>query len=318
MIKPNNQNVTRNSRRRAHHPVGGSPTRKQPLLESLSIESACQITAKHGPVTKPIKVVSNSAHEQSIVSCVTAPRSPKKNDPLLAQRIVSSWTFTRQLVGQSPFIRNLVATKSAAGLPGGLSAGLYELIHEDLLSLVILQSTVSGPSPSAIAEANSECDLRCRVHCTAVATVDKAVFKEHPDPNPDPVTLLNTPHLPKNAGEFAPALSRMLARIPPNWGMWIDVGPGWWPIVTALDEAIAVLYPNYEIYQVKEKYGVLRYYCSGYRGPEVDALIEAAEAASQVTCERCGHPGQLGSAKGWWSTACVTHAPEGFVPSSAQ
>jgi hypothetical protein len=96
--------------------------------------------------------------------------------------------------------------------------------------------------------------------------------------------------------------------------MWIGVGSGWYPIVTALDEAIAELYPDYEIHQVKEKYGTLRYYCSWDGEDRVRQLIRDAEAKSRVTCEKCGAPGKLGESEGWWRTTCTEHAPEGFTP----
>jgi hypothetical protein len=144
--------------------------------------------------------------------------------------------------------------------------------------------------------------------------IETPIEESRPGAKFDAEAFLNTPHLPRNAGEFAPALSRVIARIPRNWGMWIGVGPGWYSLVTTLDEKIAELFPDYEIEQVKEKYGTLRYYCSVDGEDSVHTLIEAAEAASRVTCEKCGAPGKLGSSEGWWRTTCAEHAPEGFVP----
>jgi hypothetical protein len=106
----------------------------------------------------------------------------------------------------------------------------------------------------------------------------------------------------------------MLSRIPDGQrGVALSVGSGWYSLITELDAAIAALRPDYVIYQVKEKYGTLRYYCSWDGDKSVRELIAGAEALSRVTCERCGAPGQLGEAEGWWRTACAEHAPEDFV-----
>jgi len=66
--------------------------------------------------------------------------------------------------------------------------------------------------------------------------------------------------------------------------------------------------PQLEAVQVKEKYGGLRFYLSGYPiQPEIDAKVSAyinfAESLSYVTCEHCGSPGkQQGSH--WVFTLC--------------
>jgi len=38
------------------------------------------------------------------------------------------------------------------------------------------------------------------------------------------------------------------------------VRKGWWPLLARLDRDIAALAPNYQLLQVKEKFGGLRYY----------------------------------------------------------
>lgn len=125
--------------------------------------------------------------------------------------------------------------------------------------------------------------------------------------------MLNTPHLPADAGEFGEKLAKMLNRIPDGWGRWIGVQRGWYEIVTNADASIAALFPDYEIHQVKEKYGTLRYYCSVEGDPRVEQIIDHAEALSAVTCETCGQPGRLGSNAGWWMTTCDACEPDGFI-----
>jgi len=76
----------------------------------------------------------------------------------------------------------------------------------------------------------------------------------------DPVRVLDAIHVPDDAGEHRAGLERILRRIPDGWGRWIGCGPGWYPIIVDLADAIAELVPEYEIHQVKEKYGTLRFY----------------------------------------------------------
>jgi hypothetical protein len=97
-------------------------------------------------------------------------------------------------------------------------------------------------------------------------------------------------------------LQHIIDRIPAQWGKWIQVAPGWHRIVLDLDDALAKLDPNYEVHQVKEKWGGLRYYCS-LDTPEAIALIEAAEVKAAATCESCGAPGRLVHGS-WMRTLC--------------
>jgi hypothetical protein len=54
--------------------------------------------------------------------------------------------------------------------------------------------------------------------------------------------------------------------------------------------------------QVKEKFGSLRFYVSG--GDQfTDGVVQMLELMSEVTCEKCGHPGKIGG-KGWLSCRC--------------
>ena len=76
----------------------------------------------------------------------------------------------------------------------------------------------------------------------------------------DPVRALDAVHLPADAGVHAEGLGRILARIPSGWGRWIGCGAGWYPLLVRLEDQIARLAPEFEIYQVKEKYGTLRFY----------------------------------------------------------
>ena len=76
----------------------------------------------------------------------------------------------------------------------------------------------------------------------------------------DPQVFLNSLHVPEDAGQYEEGLRKILARIPDGWGRFISCSAGWYPIIVELDEKIAEVYPDYEVHQVKEKYGTLRYY----------------------------------------------------------
>lgn len=75
-------------------------------------------------------------------------------------------------------------------------------------------------------------------------------------------TLSEALHVPSDAGEFAPALERILRRIPDRWDRWIRCERGWYPLIVRVDDSVSELLPHYEVHQVKEKFGELCYYWS--------------------------------------------------------
>lgn len=98
----------------------------------------------------------------------------------------------------------------------------------------------------------------------------------------------------------------------PVW-MSIDIGPGWWPLVTRLDADLRAIYPEYQVAQVKEKFGELRYYIEGVPQDlysQVYERIRDAERESSRTCEECGEPGEQESVYGWMATLCPIHSDE--------
>ena len=94
----------------------------------------------------------------------------------------------------------------------------------------------------------------------------------------DPETVLNAEHIPEDAGEHRAGLERILRRIPDGWGRWISCGPGWYAIIVDLADKIAEILPEYEIHQVKEKYGALRFYWgTPYQEPPCCAEFHARD-----------------------------------------
>lgn len=118
-------------------------------------------------------------------------------------------------------------------------------------------------------------------------------------------------HIPDDAGEYRDGLVAIMRRIPEGWGRWISCDAGWYPILVQLDEALAAIDPAYELHQVKEKFGTLRFYFCASEGVDdedrkrMDNLVDAAEDRSETTCEKCGEPGELHrAASSWMKTLC--------------
>lgn len=127
-----------------------------------------------------------------------------------------------------------------------------------------------------------------------------------------PDKILDKLHVPDDAGEYRDALIAILLRIPERWGRWISCGPGWYPLITDLDQRLAAIDPNYEIHQVKEKFGGLRYYF-GASDPTLhnamQTLADETEQRSTKTCEECGNTGAPHTSEtGWRRTLCASCA----------
>lgn len=104
--------------------------------------------------------------------------------------------------------------------------------------------------------------------------------------------------------------------------VWSHVPPGWAGILQRLCGGIDALLGDemaagFQLEQVKEKFGTLRFYWSAdFRNePEHEAVVEelrrlltAAEAASATCCCKCGEPGALHNRGGWLSVLCDGHA----------
>lgn len=107
------------------------------------------------------------------------------------------------------------------------------------------------------------------------------------------------------------ALRKIVARIGGGFLKVISVGPGWYDIVIGLDSALSEIYPTYVLYQVKEKFGTLRYYTEVDGNSSVRNLIEFFEILALETCEECGSMDGVttGATAGSFmvQTLCATH-----------
>lgn len=92
-----------------------------------------------------------------------------------------------------------------------------------------------------------------------------------------------------------------------------EISEGWKPLVKALVRLCEghCVRNNlaFQINQVKEKFGTLRFYYTG--GDDyVDGLVAMAEEMSEHTCEKCGSLGHLRTDLGWLLTLCDNHYNE--------
>ncbi|MFI9724661.1 hypothetical protein ACIHFE_34410 [Streptomyces sp. NPDC052396] len=80
------------------------------------------------------------------------------------------------------------------------------------------------------------------------------------------------------------------------------VGPGWAPLLDQLHRDLLALDPGYRIESFAVKFGGLRITVADrFQGGEFDgefadratALTDAAETASENTCDECGAPGRI-------------------------
>jgi len=92
-----------------------------------------------------------------------------------------------------------------------------------------------------------------------------------------------------------------------------ECGDGWSDLLYRLCERLeplvrklnATLDPRerFEVLQVKQKLGGLRFYVS-HHAAAIDTEIDRARLSSLRTCERCGRPGTLRNREGWLVTLC--------------
>jgi hypothetical protein len=127
------------------------------------------------------------------------------------------------------------------------------------------------------------------------------------------------------AREARAALHRLLEgawrRSHGDEAIWSACGPGWFAIVAELHAEVVAIAPEYQLYEVSQKYGAL--YFRADEVPEaareaVIACIDRAEARAQGTCEACGRPGRLCHDRGGWlEVVCpAREAAGGYVPAA--
>lgn len=104
-------------------------------------------------------------------------------------------------------------------------------------------------------------------------------------------------------------------------------GVGWWALLEkAFADISAVMHSNpgmkFDVMQIKEKFGGLRFYCHVGRKEECELtqekfeearsqiyeIVDSSERAANSTCEVCGEPGKRRNTR-WIKTLCDAHTP---------
>ena len=140
----------------------------------------------------------------------------------------------------------------------------------------------------------------------------------------------DTPHVPEDAGEYEEDLKEILDRIPIGWGKWISCDKGWHKLLAETNRKMKLMWPNYEIHQVKEKFGTLRFYwgvpfedaawadMNDDIAETVHSIMEdiayQAEHRSAYICETCGGHGKTRDRGHWLKTLCAPCAIEQGYP----
>jgi hypothetical protein len=109
----------------------------------------------------------------------------------------------------------------------------------------------------------------------------------------------------------------VLDRIPAAWGKYLP-DAGWDDLILTLDKLLAELDPEYEIFQAKEKFGVLRFYIKHTDETGMArVLVNGFESMSKYICEYCGacKPEDKVYARpvGWVKTLCEQCAKDNGV-----
>ena len=92
----------------------------------------------------------------------------------------------------------------------------------------------------------------------------------------------------------------------PNYYKSVDVDEGWYQIVVDCDNLLTEIDPDYQIAQIKQKFGGLRYYFqpsdanNGELYVKMNAVVLAYEKIASMTCEATGKPGVLMKSKSRW------------------
>lgn len=87
-----------------------------------------------------------------------------------------------------------------------------------------------------------------------------------------------------------------------------NVGPGWHQLIRDMEVDLNRLSPDYELMQVKEKFGGLRYYANFNTDENAREFLETIHAAEELSfeiCEECGQPGEVKPFHGWLKTLCT-------------
>jgi len=118
--------------------------------------------------------------------------------------------------------------------------------------------------------------------------------------------------------DVATILEEVKAKINIHYAKTIDCDPGWNHLVAMCHIELMAMDPNYEIFEIKEKFGSLRYYFgtknTDIKEVEMWKIAEKYEILSQGVCELTGKPGKLMYQGGLYKTLAEEYTKEGWEP----
>jgi hypothetical protein len=97
----------------------------------------------------------------------------------------------------------------------------------------------------------------------------------------------------------------IIDRFHDDYWKFISCGMGWLDLILSCDSELASIDPNYKIYQVKEKFGSLRFYYSTEKPEESERMNEIVrnyEIKSLRVCESTGEEASIVSKRGYFKT----------------
>jgi len=90
-----------------------------------------------------------------------------------------------------------------------------------------------------------------------------------------------------------------------GWDGYCRFDNGWADLVLELHDKITQIDPDYKIHQIKEKFGLLRfYYESDLDEESIDDLVKEYQDKSGEICEYCGGNGRPAVFGRWFKTCC--------------
>ena len=98
-------------------------------------------------------------------------------------------------------------------------------------------------------------------------------------------------------------VAKLIDKFMPEYYKSVDVDEGWYQLVIDCDRELTQIDPHYQIAQIKEKFGGLRYYFHPSQSDTSSAMHEVVakyEAIAAVTCEATGGLGVLMKGVGGW------------------
>lgn len=103
--------------------------------------------------------------------------------------------------------------------------------------------------------------------------------------------------------ELNQKITLLKSKIKPPYLPYIDVDEGWYQLVLDCDRELSEIDPKYDLQQIKEKFGGLRFYfqpSDPTLRDAMDAVVAKYEEIASRTCEATGENGVLMKSIGNW------------------